>query len=245
MKFEIKYIRKPELRNPVAIAGLPGIANIGKLSIEYLINELDSNKFAELYTDYFPGWVTRESGLIDNLRVNFYEGRIDGFNRDLILLTADAQASSSIGQYKLSRRIIEVIDDLSAEMIITMAAFLSPKEDKSPVVGIATDSETAKLIEDREIELLKEGRIIGMNGLLVSLAYEKEIKGFCLMGTTSGGLIDEIASKNVISAISDVLGFELDLNKFKEKVPDLPKFKPQKMNMPPIPGTEEDISYIR
>ncbi|KXB05072.1 hypothetical protein AKJ48_00400 [candidate division MSBL1 archaeon SCGC-AAA261O19] len=245
MATELNYLKEPKLENPVTVAGLPGIANIGKLAVEYLINELESEKFAELYTDYFPGWVVRDSGLIEGLRVNFYEGGLEGSDRDFILVTADAQASSSTGQYKLSRKVLDVIADQAADMMVTMAAFLAPREDKSLVVGAATDAETAKLIEDHGVELLEGGRIVGMNGLLVSLAYEKGIEGCCLLGTTLGGVMDEDASKNVLSSLSDVLEFDLDLANFKDQVPDLPKLKPPKMKMPSVTGTGEDISYIR
>lgn len=245
MTFELNYLKESEFENPVAVAGLPGIANIGKLAVEYLINELETEKFAELYTDHFPGWVVRDSGLVEGLRVNFYEGGLDGFDRDFILVTADAQASSSTGQYKLSRKMIDIVADQAAGMMITMAAFLAPREDKSLVVGAATDTETAKLIGDHGVELLEGGRIVGMNGLLVSLAYERGIGGCCLLGTTLGGVTDESASENVLSALSDVLGFDLDLTNFEDQVPDLPKLKPPKMKMPSITGAEEDISYIR
>lgn len=245
MAFELNYLKEPELENPITIAGLPGIANIGKLAVEYLINELETEKFAELYTDYFPGWVVRDNGLIEGLRVNFYEGALDGFDRDFILVTADAQASSSTGQYKLSRKVIDVITDQATDTIFTMAAFLAPRKGKSLVVSAVTDAETAKLIEEHGIELLDGGRIVGMNGLLVSLAHDRGIQGGCLLGTTSGGVMDEAASKNVVSALSDVLGLNLDLSNFEDRVPDLPKFRPPRMKMPLITGGEEEISYIR
>ena len=85
---------------------------------------------------------------------------------------------------------------------------------------------------------------MGMNGLLVSLATKKDIKGFCLLGTTQGKGNDPGASKEVISIFSDIFELDLDLSDFDEEVPDLPKFKPPKIKMPSVSGGESDLSYI-
>lgn len=58
----LNYLEKPKLKEPIIIAGLPGIAHIGKLAVEYLVHELKARKFAELYSEHFPEWVVREDG---------------------------------------------------------------------------------------------------------------------------------------------------------------------------------------
>ncbi|KXB02842.1 hypothetical protein AKJ43_00255 [candidate division MSBL1 archaeon SCGC-AAA261D19] len=245
MSFNLNYLKKPELKKPIAIAGLPGIAFVGKLGIEFLIRELKAEKFAELYADYFPGWVLREDGLVRGLRMDFYEASPDGSDHDFILITADAQASSSQGQYKLTHKMLDVIADQNAEAAITLAAFLSAERENTPVVGAATDSDKGKMIADHGVELLDKGRIVGMNGLFPGLALDRGMWGFCLLGTTKGGDLDPNASKEVLRVLSDIFNFGLDLSHFEDRIPDLPKFKPPKMKMPTVPGTEKDIKYIR
>lgn len=245
MSFNLNYLREPELKNPIAIAGLPGIAFIGKLGVEFLIDGLNAEKFAELYADYFPGWVVREDGLISGLKVNFYEAGPDELDQDLILVTADAQASSSQGQYELSHKVLDVVADQKADAAVTMAAFLSAEEDATPVVGAATDPDTGAMIAEHGVELLDGGRIVGMNGLFPGLARERGMWGFCLLGTTTGGDLDPDASKEVLQALSSIFDLKLDLSHFKDRIPDLPKFKPPRMKMPSVPGAEKEISYIR
>ncbi|KXB06489.1 hypothetical protein AKJ52_02180 [candidate division MSBL1 archaeon SCGC-AAA382C18] len=245
MTFEIKYLEKPDLNKPIAIAGLPGIGLIGKVAVEYLIEELDAEKFLELGSDKFPGWAIRENGLVRGLKVYFHHVNIDGFDRDIVLITADAQASSSEGQYELSEKIIDILEDEGVDTVITMAAFLDSEGNKSPVVGAATNKETAKKIEKNGVGLLNNGRIVGMNGLLVKLGTDKKMKGFCLLGTTKDRDKDPQASKEVLSKFSNIYKLDLDLSSFDEKVPDLPKFKPPKIKMPSVSGGESETSYIR
>ncbi len=177
MTSHLTYLNKPDLKNPIAIAGLPGIALIGKLSVEYLIQELEAEKFAELKSDSFPGWAIREDGIVRGLKVNFYEAEKEDFDRDIVLLTADAQASSAKSQYDLSQEIVDVLSEVGAESITTMAAFLEPDGKESSVVGAATGTKLVEEIENHGVGILTEGRVVGMNGLLVGKGANADIKG--------------------------------------------------------------------
>jgi len=240
----LNYLEKPKLKEPILIAGLPGIAHIGKLAVEYLVHQLRAKKFAELYSEHFPEWVVREDGLAKPLKVDFYSCRPDRLERDIILATADAQAASSFGQYKLSGEILDVAADHGAETVITMAAYvLSSRESRPSVVGTATDAESARTLQKHEIELLDGGMIVGMNGLLVGLAGARGLRGFCLLGATQGGLLDVSATEEVLKALARVLGFKLDLTDLQTYASIVSKLKPPKLKLPR--AVEEEISYIR
>ena len=245
MSTNLNYLKEPELENPIAIAGLPGIALIGKMSVEYLIEELEAEKFAEMTSDKFPGWVIRENGLVRDLKVYFYEATLDSLDRDIIIITSDAQASSPKGQYKMSERIANILSDHGADTFLTMAAYLDSEDEKSEIVGAATNEELAERIEENGVELLEGGRIVGMNGLLVSIGAEKEIDGFCLLGTTEGKDNDPSSAKNVVAKFSEIFDIELDLSEFEEELPELPRFKPPKIKNPSVSDGEKDLSYIR
>ena len=237
-------MKKPKLKEPVLVAGLPGIAHIGKLAVEYLVHELQAKKFAELYSEHFPEWVVREDGLVKPLKVDFYSCRPDGLKRDIILATADAQASSSFGQHKLSGEILDIAAEHGVGTVITMAAYvLSLRESRPSVVGTVTDAETAKTLRKHDIVLLDSGMIVGMNGLLVGLAGARGLRGFCLLGATAGGLLDVHATEEVLKALAKVLGFKLDLTDLQTYASIVSKLKPPKLRLPR--GVEEEVSYIR
>jgi len=240
----LNYLEKPKLKEPIIIAGLPGIAHIGKLAVEYLIHQLRARKFAELYSEHFPEWVVREDGLAKPLKVDFYSCRPDGLERDIILATADAQAASPFGQYKLSGEILDIAVDHGAETVITMAAYvLSSLESRPSVVGTATDAETAGMLKKHDVELLDGGMIVGMNGLLVGLAGARGLKGFCLLGATQGGLLDVGATEEVLKSLARALGFKLDLKDLQTYASIVSKLKPPRLRLPK--AVEEEISYIR
>ncbi len=183
--------------------------------------------------------------MVRNLKVNFYEAEIEGFDRDLILFSADAQASSPQDQYELSEEIVDVLSEQDADIVLTMAAFLESDGEKAPVVGAATNSGMAERIEEHGVELLSDGRVVGMNGLLIGLGARGGMEGFCLLGTTEAKSKDPEASKEVLGIFSDIFELDLDLSDFDDRVPELPKFKPPKIKMPSVSGEESELSYIR
>lgn len=240
----LNYLKKPRLKEPVLVAGLPGIAHIGKLAVEYLVHKLQAKKFAELYSKHFPEWVVREDGLVKPLKVDFYYCRPDGLKKDIILATADAQAASSFGQHKLSGEILNIAAEHGVGTVITIAAYvLSLRESRPSVVGTVTDTETAKTLREHDIVLLDGGMIVGMNGLLVGLAGVQGLRGFCLLGATAGGLLDVHATEEVLKALTKVLGFKLDLTDLQTYASIMSKLKPPKLRLPS--AVEEEVSYIR
>ena len=104
MKMEavtVKYVdKKPKLKDPILIEGLPGIGNVGKLAVEHLIETTKAKKFAELYSKDFPPQVFINSdGTIKLVNNEFYYRKAKKKNqRDIILLTGDYQGLSSRGQ---------------------------------------------------------------------------------------------------------------------------------------------------
>ncbi len=49
----IKVSERPKLKNPVLIEGLPGVGNIGRVAVGYMIEELGAKKFAQLHSKHF------------------------------------------------------------------------------------------------------------------------------------------------------------------------------------------------
>src|SRR5512136_3172729 len=123
---EIKYIdKKPKLKNPVLIEGLPGIGNVGKLAVEHLIDVMHATKFAELYSKDFPPQVfINPDGTIKLVNNEFFYWKAKKRDqRDLILLTGDYQGLSSQGQYELVEKILDIIQEMGVKEIYTLGGY--------------------------------------------------------------------------------------------------------------------------
>src|SRR3972149_3545786 len=65
--------------------------------------------------------------------------------------------------------------------------------------------------------LMTEGTITGMNGVLVGIAKVKGLRGICLLGETSGYIVDPKASQAVLEALSRLLGIKVDLSILEDR----------------------------
>ena len=106
METEIKYTKEPKLNNPVLIEGLPGIGNVGRVAVSYLVDKLKAQKFAELVSPYFfPLVVVDSDNQIQSLKMEFYHYRSK--NRDLVFLIGDLQPVEYVGYYKICEKILD------------------------------------------------------------------------------------------------------------------------------------------
>ena len=69
MNVDIKTLKEFKPKEFVLISGLPGIAYIGKLSVEYLVQQLKAVKIAEIYSKFFPPYtLIKKDGVVELLK---------------------------------------------------------------------------------------------------------------------------------------------------------------------------------
>ncbi len=239
MMGSVRYLEKPRFKKPKAIAGFPGIANVGKLAADFMIHKLGAKKFAEIFSEHLPEWGLPEDGDIRSMRVDLYYCLPRRANSHLILVTSDAQATSPIGQYILSDEIIDVLERTGTDMVGSMAAYAAETgEGRKTVLGVATTERALEALKRAGVEILSEGVIVGMNGLIPAMAALKGIDGFCVLGVTKGNrIIDPVASDAVIKAICSILNFRMDSSELLEQFGSLSGRLIE-------PGGEEETKYI-
>ncbi len=247
MPVRLRYFKRPKLKQPIMVAGLPGIGNIGKLAAEYLIHKLSAKRFLELYSEHFPEWVVQDGGVLSPLRVDFYHCRPHGLKYDLVLVTSDAQAATPLGQYALTGDMLDVASHLGVKMVGTLAAYvLSPEDNHNfDVVGGASDATLARTLSEKRVKLLKGGVIVGMNGMLPAMASRSGMRGFCLLGVTEGGMLDATAAAAVLKSLSSVLAFKMDMKDLEQQAEKLTKLNPPVATPELIESVEEEPTYIR
>ena len=228
MNVEIKTLKKFTPKEFTLISGLPGIAYIGKLSVEYLVQQLKAEQVAEIYSKYFPPYtLIKKGGVVELLKNEIFQFKDD--NKDLAFLSGNAQAFSPEGQFEVVEAVLDWGIAHGLKKIYSIAAFASDKTIKNPTVyGTATDS---KLLEDFKklgVVPLEEGVIVGENGLIMGLAKKKNIPAVCLLGETRGYqtpygqyLIDAKAAKEVIGVLTKFLDLKVNMNPLDKQAKDM------------------------
>ncbi len=224
-------IEKPKLKNPLVIEGLPGMGNVGKVTAEYLADELGATVFAELYSDNYPYHVfVNEDDSVDLPRNIFYywKAKKKG-QRDLIIITGDVQSMNPQGHYEVVNEMLDFLDKFGVKEIITIGGFAIPRIPEKPkVIGAVTDAKLKKKYGKMNIVFeagQRVGIIIGASGLLLGLAKIRGMSGICLIGETIGRSMftDTRASKAVLEVLTKMLGVRIDMTDMEKQSKELEK----------------------
>jgi hypothetical protein len=93
-------------------------------------------------------------------------------------------------------------------------------EDRSRVFGAATDQETLEELKRLELDVLQDGQISGLNGVLLSAAMEAGLRGACLLGEIPHIFAQfpfPKACVGVLDAFTTMAGVKLDLGELIEQ----------------------------
>ena len=248
----VRYVtKKPKLKNPILIEGLPGIGNVGKLAVEHLIDSTKATKFAELYSKDFPPQVfINTDGTIELVNNEFYYWKAKNKKqRDLILLTGDYQGLSSQGQYELVEKILDIIEEFGVKEMFTLGGYGLGHEIRDPKVLCATTEKNLVKTMKKYGAIFKKnepgGGIVGASGLLLGLGKLRGIQGTCFMGETPGYLVDPKSAKAVLKILMKITNVDINLSALEKKAKEIEHIAHQLKEMESLSKEKsEELKYI-
>ena len=207
---------KPQLNNPILIEGLPGIGFVANIAALHLIKELKAVRFAQIFSSAFQDFAitTAEGGALTPINELYYAKR-EG-ERDLIIWYGNTQALTTVGQYELVGKVLDICQDLGCKFVISIGGF--KKEDVQPIPAIystATDLETMQQALDLGTKVMV-GHVFGIAGLTVGMARIRDLKGFSLLVDTLGMDPDVNAAEHAIILLMKYLNLNIDLSRIDD-----------------------------
>ncbi|MEM3377641.1 MAG: PAC2 family protein [Candidatus Bathyarchaeia archaeon] len=205
----LREIFKPALENPVFVQGLPGFGNVGRIAAHLLTKFCSAKLFAELYSPYFPDYVSVSSkGICLLPKYEFYFAPMEKNN--LVIMTGDMQPSFDdvVAHYHVCSEIVDFIEKLGCHFVVTLGG-VPMLEDKPQVYVAATSPRLAAEFMEKGAVIYSKGRIVGGTGLTLALARERGMEGVCLLGSTLGFKADRGAGFLVFKFLMKVLGKEI------------------------------------
>ncbi|ELY94702.1 hypothetical protein C482_18060 [Natrialba chahannaoensis JCM 10990] len=252
-ELDIDAVAELELDDPVLVEGLPGVGHVGKLAVDHLLEELEgeSTLVRRVYSREFPPQVTVEDGVSELTCAEIYavsppEGR------DLLLLTGDHQAQTNDGHYVLTSAFLDIAEEFGASEAFALGGIPTGELiDEYAVVGAMTAESMREDLEEAGVEFREDepaGGIVGVSGLLLGLGARREFEVACLMGETSGYLVDPKSARAVLEVLEAVLEIDLDYETLDERAEEMEDVigkiqemeQQQQMDVP----TDDDLRYI-
>jgi uncharacterized protein (TIGR00162 family) len=247
-------IKDVDLTDPIMVEGLPGVGHVGKLVADHMVEELHAEKIIEIYSPHFPPQVmVKEDGTIKQVKNEIYARRGQNGEPDLLIIIGDYQSATNEGHYERTSIFLDIAESYKGRRIYALGGYGTGQfVDKSSVMGAATSIELVEEMKTQGV-LFQEnepgGGIIGVSGLLLGLGALRGLDVICLMGVTSGYLVDPKAASEVLRVLSGILGIEVGMHALEERAKEMEKIigKLQEMERAQSPfeaGGDEDLRYI-
>lgn len=255
-EFFIEKEEKPDLKDAVLLEGLPGIGNVARVTVDFLIDKLDAKKYVTIFSDCFPKSVfIDEDSLIRLPKVEIYYKK-RGKGKDLVFLIGDVQPQESKDNYTLMLKVLELAKELNVNEIITLGGIGMRNPSPEKIHGAGSNEEIKKKFKDYDVIFDGNGTvnlIVGAAGLLLGLGERKGIRGISLLSETHAkpGKVGLESSKSLLKVLEDHLGLELPLDELKKELKEgigLKKKKGKEIKklkqMLEKYSNKKDLSYI-
>lgn len=207
------------------IAAWPGMANVAVLAAGYLIQKLGLKQVGELPPrgHFDIQAVEVKKGIVGKPRLPrslLYSGDIPGGPKISVFI---GEAQPVVGHHAFAHALIERAQQLGVDRVVTFASMASQihPSDEPTVYSAATGDDLIEELTRLDTKPLEEGQISGLNGVLLGVASEKNIPGFCLLGEIpffAVGVPNPKAAKAVLTALGNLIDLHLDLDSLNDHI---------------------------
>jgi len=215
--------RATALKEPVAIAGSPGLRSIGKLAVDNLIAKTHAELAADLYSTHLPtiyetkpsyaahpalpgtAGVIIEKGEADLPKVQFYT------SPEPPLILCKGYHANFQGQYEVAEKVLDFMVENGVKRLIVVAGFGSKEKEKG-VCCAATNAELLREMKEKYgVDIGYKGPFMGFSGLVFGMAKRRGIEALCLFAATEPKeddleFPDQEAAQRALSKLNQILG---------------------------------------
>ncbi|PIN86153.1 hypothetical protein COV19_06055 [Candidatus Woesearchaeota archaeon CG10_big_fil_rev_8_21_14_0_10_44_13] len=235
----------PKLNNPVMIEGLPGIGNVGKIVVDFLVDEMKAKKLYEVRSLSFPhSAFVDENNVVEIPSVFIYYKKFSEnavktkrskagkrqHSRDILFLAGDVQPLEEEAAYEFSYKILDMLKELGGKEIITLGGIGLQSIPEKPKVYCTGSSKEMISKYTKGVDVQKNlygvvGPIIGATGLLTGLAKEKDIEAACYLAETFHNpfYLGIKGGQKILEVLNTKLEFGIDMKKFGHEIEEVEK----------------------
>ncbi|USN45449.1 MAG: PAC2 family protein [Candidatus Woesearchaeota archaeon] len=219
----IKQQKAISIKNGIFIEGLPGIGNVGKIVVDFIIEQTNAEKIYDLFSYDLPNSVfVNEDNLVELPKIEVYYKKI-GTN-EFVFLSGDVQPSDERASYEFSEELIKLIKKTKCTKIITLGGIGMNEIPKQPRVFVTGSDEAlrdsfTKAGADKNLFGVV-GPVIGVTGLLLGLGKQENIPSAALLAQTYAHPIylGLNGAKKIIKLLMKTYNIDLDLKELNKEI---------------------------
>lgn len=228
MKWKIKQLKNIKLKESVMIEGLPGIGNVGKIAVDFMIDTINASKIYELTSERIPSCVfINENNQIEFPKIEIYHKKIN--NKDLLFISGDMHPIDEESSYEFCKTIFEIFKKIRGKEIITLGGLGLMVEPKNPRVFCTGTNQ--KIIKKYSVENISVntydiiGPIVGVPGLLLGLAKQKKVPSAALLAETyiHPTYLGIKGAREILNILNKKLNLKINIKEIDKEVKEIEK----------------------
>ncbi|MBJ24272.1 MAG: hypothetical protein CMB64_06335 [Euryarchaeota archaeon] len=211
--FDWKTTAKKLPEHECVLFALPGVGNVGKLLIDSLNESCISEEILNLHHPDLPPHATMKNGILTPPHLHLKKLTLPD-KKVILTLSGDIQPLVPRGQYEMAEDILNFLNLNDSKKLILLAG-LSSDAGCEKIHVVVADEETKKSLFDDGIivsEKQPDGGVIGLCGLLGSLAPSRNVSSIIVIAETFGTSVDTMAAERLRISLINYFGFELPIN---------------------------------
>ena len=206
MDIEIIPYEDMDLRDPVGIIGFPTVGLTSSIMANMYIRSLDMTPIAGMASSNIPPYcMVSQNTVMPPVRFFGYKNKRK--NGQDVLLCMTEYSPKPEDCFPLANKILMYMRQKGCRTIITLEG--SPKYENSPVLALAAGPNKDKLLKKAGLDVMKEGMIRGISGILMYEAPNKGMDIISIMVPATPGVPDPGSSISFIEPVSRIVpGFK-------------------------------------
>jgi len=211
---EVKIIEKKEIPSgAVMIFGFPDVGLVGVIAASHLISELnDLEEVAYMESKLLPPLIVLHEGLPHS------PIRIFG-NREILLAVSET-AIPADALYAIMYALIDWGKKKNVKMMISLSGIpVQNRQDieELKVFAAASSPEILKMLQDKGIEILREGYMVGPQAIMLQKCAQLGLPALTLLAQCFLNYPDPEAAAEILKQLTNIAGIKVDVSKLLEK----------------------------
>ncbi|MGB9778380.1 MAG: proteasome assembly chaperone family protein [Candidatus Bathyarchaeales archaeon] len=214
MSGEVKIIEKKEIPSgAVMLFGFPDVGLVGVIAASHLISELEGiEEVAYMDSKLLPPLIVLHEGLPHS------PIRIFG-NRNILLAVSETAIPADV-IYPIMDTLIDWGKSKNVKMMISLSGI--PIQDRQDlkelkVFAAASSPEMLKMLQEKEIEILQEGYMVGPQAIMLQRCATMGLPAITLLAQCFLNYPDPEAAAEVLKGLASITGIKVDVSKLLEK----------------------------
>ena len=207
-EIEVYEYERVKLENAFLITGFPTVGLVGTIASRFVINSLKLRPMAAFLSDYFPPvTVIVDSTPLPPVRLYGGDkkcGPNGECNQLLVMLSEFVPPFATIRP--LVNKTIEWCRKRGCKTVVCIEGFnLGEKVEDVPLIGVASTEKARKMLEKYDIEIMREGMVSGLSGVLLYEGRRHNMDVSCILAGTHADYPDAKAAARVLEVVNNML----------------------------------------